>query len=269
MAAQKFILCIDLDGTLIDAQEKVHPKDIWMLKNLPEVVQPVLTTGRILHSAKGVLQENGLFPQTVFPLAGVFMNGGVAFKPDEILTIHHTFLPHVRTELVDLAHTFHESAFVFFSLTQVYMLNPTPFSLRVSTSHYLDAQMITGQNLPQEIVKLMILEDQPEKLSAIQKAAASIDGEKAYTLPTAYEINPPGINKANTLKDLLKQLDWETYPVVTVGDAENDLALFELADVSFAPSSAHPKLLTKADHVINRNKSGLLLPILEQIEITL
>jgi 5-amino-6-(5-phospho-D-ribitylamino)uracil phosphatase len=266
MAGQKMILCIDLDGTLIDAEEKVHPMDIRMLQNLPGNVQPILTTGRILHSAKGVLQHNGLFRQAIFPLPGVFMNGGVAFQPNEILTIHHTFSPQIRTELIELTRAFQDMAFVFFALSQVYLVNPTPFSLHVSNLHYLDAQISTGQELPQEIVKLMILEDHSEKLAALQKAAETIEGEKAYTLPTAFEINPLGINKANTLKALLKQLDWDDWPVITIGDAENDLALFELADVSFAPSSAQPPVRKKANFVISRDKTGLIKPILEQLK---
>ena len=237
-----------------------------MLKNLPENIQPILTTGRILHSAKSVFQQNGLYPQAVFPLPGVFMNGGVAYKPGEILTVHHTFPAHIRSELMELSQNFQKTAFVFFALTQVYLVNPTPFSMQVSKSHYLNVQISTGQDLPQEIVKLMILEDHPEKLSAIQKEAIMIEGEKAYTVSTAFEINPTGINKANTLKTLLKQLEWEDCSVVTVGDAENDLALFEIADLCFAPTTAYTSVLEKADHVIPREKEGLLMPILKEMK---
>ena len=265
MSDQKIILCIDIDGTLIDEEESVHPKDVGVLQNLPEIIQPVLTTGRILHSAKGVLQHNGLFPQAVFPLPGVFMNGGVAYQPNEILTLYHTFTPNIRTALIDLSQTFKETAFVFFALAQVYMVNPTQFSQQISKSHYLNAQISTGQDLPAEIVKLMVLENDPKKLSVIQAEAGSIEGEQAYTLPTAFEINPVGINKANTLKALLKQMDWETYPVATVGDAENDLALFKLAEVRFAPSTAHPRVLQSADHIIPRERAGLLMPILNEL----
>ena len=60
MTDRKAILCLDIDGTLIDAQGDVHPEDIQAINTLPDDLQLILTTGRMLHSAKGVLKQNGL-----------------------------------------------------------------------------------------------------------------------------------------------------------------------------------------------------------------
>ena len=70
---------MDVDGTLIDVDEKIHPKDVALLQDFPEDLQPFLTTGRSLHGAKGVLQQNGLFEGKPLSLPGVFMNGGAAY----------------------------------------------------------------------------------------------------------------------------------------------------------------------------------------------
>jgi hydroxymethylpyrimidine pyrophosphatase-like HAD family hydrolase len=109
----------------------------------------------------------------------------------------------------------------------------------------------------------MILDQNHNTLAEIKQLAAGLPIEGAYSLPFAFEINPPGITKANTLVSLLTTMGLDDLPVYIVGDGENDLSLFMKSVMSFAPSSAHPAVLTAADHIIPREKNGLLRPILE------
>jgi hydroxymethylpyrimidine pyrophosphatase-like HAD family hydrolase len=52
---------------------------------------------------------------------------------------------------------------------------------------------------------------------------------------------------------------------VVAGDGENDLTLFEMATLSFAPLDSPPAIRTRADRVLDVRKEGLLAPILEEI----
>jgi len=67
------------------------------------------------------------------------------------------------------------------------------------------------------------------------------------------------------LPPLIQELSLEHVPVYTAGDGQNDLGLFDYAVSSFAPAYAHPAILEKADHIIEREKEGMLTPILEII----
>lgn len=261
----KAVLCMDIDGTLIDADEQVHPQDIQVLQHFPPEVQPILTTGRILHSAKGVLQENGLFKQPCLPLPGVFMNGGAAYLPQEQLCIEHAFAQNARQALLQLSQAFPNSAFTFFSASEVHLVNPTPFAQHISRLHYLDARETAPKDLPERIIKVMVLEEDPQILNQIKAHTENWEAEMAFSLPYAYEINPPGITKANTLTRLLAVLGLKKLPIYIVGDAENDLSLFRLARRSFAPDTAHPTVLHQADQIIPRGANGLLEPILNQV----
>ena len=259
------LLCIDIDGTLIDSHEKVHPTDIRVLRDFPPEIQPVLTTGRILHSAKGVLRANGLFSEPRLPLPGVFLNGGAAYLPNEILCFEHAFSPETRLALIKLAGVFPQTAFTFFGLSEVHLVNPTPFARCVSKLHYLNAREVPYYELPDRVFKVMVLEEDPELLKAIEAAVKGWDAEMAFSLPYAYEINPPGITKAQTLLALLKAMRLDHLPIYTVGDAENDLSLFQIAKKTFAPATAQQIVIAQTDSVISRKKDGLLAPILSQI----
>jgi Cof subfamily protein (haloacid dehalogenase superfamily) len=265
MTDPKSILCLDLDGTLIDSQEQLHPKDRQILAQFPEDIQPIFTTGRPLHSTKVVLQRNQLFNGSPLPLPGVFLNGGVAYLPQEALCTQHTFPLDTRDHLIDLCRSFWHSTFAFFSLFNIYLVNAMPFSRQVAHHYRFNALEKHFYEVPDEILKVMIIENDPQVLETIQNNLDGLRAEMGYSLPHLFEINPEGINKANTLKKLLTRMKLAQLPVAVVGDAENDLSLFKIAHTSFAPATAYPSILDRADHIIDREKDGLLEPILAQI----
>ncbi len=262
------ILCIDIDGTLIDADEKVHPKDIQAIESFPNWLQPVFTTGRILHSAKGVLQANGLFPQAKLPWPGIFMNGGAAYLPHEQPCLAFTFATQTRNNLITLAQTFPTTDFTFFTVDAVYLVNASSFGKAISKQHHLEAQAISASQIPEDIVKVMVLEADPKKLALIEKTAAQLDAEMAYSLTFAYEINPPNITKGKTLQKFIPAIAIAPaqLPIFCIGDAPNDLSLFALAEAAFAPETAHPKIKSRATKLIPRQKEGLLRPVFTYIK---
>ena len=54
--------------------------------------------------------------------------------------------------------------------------------------------------------------------------------------------------------------------VVGAGDWENDRSLLESADISYAPTNAHPEILKLADKVLVHHKDHLIAHIIEDIE---
>lgn len=259
------ILCIDFDGTLIDDDIRIHPADVEILKSFPATIQPVMTTGRDLRSVKSIFQDHGVYKGIPFPWPGVFMNGGLTLLPGEKPFQKHVFNQETRQAVIALANSFTKTAFTFFGLDRVDLVNPNSFGLYISKAHHLNAKAVIATELPAEIIKVMVVEPDTTALDQVRNYSKIIKAEMATSLPYAYEINPPGINKAASLMALLKEMHMDHIPIYAAGDAENDLALFQLAQTSFAPTEAHPKALSRADHHIQRAKNGLLAPIIAQI----
>jgi HAD superfamily hydrolase (TIGR01484 family) len=145
------------------------------------------------------------------------------------------------------------------------MINSTHFSEHISKIHYLSSQDVDVKSLPENVVKMMVMEHDKTKLQQVWKKAVGIEAEMVYSLPYLLEFTPLGISKAAGLLPLTQALSIDNLPIYTAGDGQNDLALFELARKSFAPSSAHPAVLEKADHIIERDSEGILTPILNLI----
>ena len=259
------ILCLDIDGTLLDSNEQVHPNDVRIFQHCPPEIQLILTTGRPLNSAKPVLRMNRVFDEEKLPIPGVFINGGAAYLPNEQLCFKHPLSPQTSQTLLELSGAFPNSEFVFCTVSEAYRVNPTALGQHICESHHLN--VVGGMDsIPHEkIIKVMAFNNDPAELDLIRQATRRIKAEMAVSLPFIFEFNPPGITKANTLLQLLKELELENIPIFSAGDGENDLSLFRLAQRSFAPETAHPAILERADQIIARNKNGLLQPIFEQI----
>lgn len=261
----KAVLCLDIDGTLTDQNEKIHLKDVEILQAFPEPLQPVLATGRHLASAKRILAANHVFENTAIPLPSIFMNGGASYLPNEELLIEHNFPPETLITLIELSKSYPETTFGFFTISSAYLVNPTNYGHHISEIHYLSSQDVNEKTLPKKIIKMMVIEQDKKILKQIETKGAEINAEMAYSLPHLIEFTPLGINKAVGLPPLLHEMSLKDLPIYTAGDGQNDLGLFELAVKSFAPSYAHPAILNKADHIIQRENEGMLAPIIERI----
>ncbi|MCB2202906.1 Cof-type HAD-IIB family hydrolase [bacterium] len=261
----KAVLCLDIDGTLTDADENIHPQDITTLQHFPDHIQPVITTGRILHSALGVLHEHDLFTQEQFPLPGVFMNGGVALLPGEERIVEHLLEADLMAELLGLPRAFPTTCFAFFGPDRVSLVNPTPFGREIADGHYFYSDIVALEDVPREVVKVMAINPDLDVLDSIKAHTQHLPAEMGYTLPFLYEINAPGINKAATLRVLLEELGMASLPVFAAGDGKNDLSLMRLTTRFFAPSTANETVRSRADEIINRQDNGILTPVLTAI----
>jgi HAD superfamily hydrolase (TIGR01484 family) len=102
-------------------------------------------------------------------------------------------------------------------------------------------QTIVATWEPQETTVLEVIRDLGLELQVIFNKGAVM-------------VLPPGVNKASGLRAALAELSLSEHNVVAIGDAENDHALLELAELSAAVANAVPMLreaadfTTKADH---------------------
>lgn len=77
-----------------------------------------------------------------------------------------------------------------------------------------------------------------------------------FTAPVYYEFTPQNVDKGTALKAVYK--DKKDGVVVAFGDAENDLSMFEFADISIAMGNATDEVKEKADHVtLSNDENGI------------
>ena len=117
------IICFDLDGTLLNENELIHPSDINILLSNRRAIF-VIATGRALPSIKGVLNLNGLFLEEKIPFPILSQNGAVLYKPEEKLLEMHSFDFTTQNHLISYIDRFPKIPFFFFGENDVYLINP-------------------------------------------------------------------------------------------------------------------------------------------------
>ena len=68
------------------------------------------------------------------------------------------------------------------------------------------------------------------------------------------DITPPGQNKGTFVQAMAKRLGIATDAVATIGDMQNDLAMFKVSGLSFAMGNATDDVKQQATHVTTSNE---------------
>ena len=112
---------------------------------------------------------------------------------------------------------------------------------------------------------MVVTAEDPEVVSNFEAATADFALERTYSLPNMLELGPAGVHKGQGLTALIREARRTGETVAVAGDGENDLSLFDIASLSFAPENSQPKILARADRVLNVQEEGLLAPVLREL----
>jgi Cof subfamily protein (haloacid dehalogenase superfamily) len=99
---------------------------------------------------------------------------------------------------------------------------------------------------------------------AMQEA---LGGEATAVRSQTYylDITPPGFNKGTFVQAMAKRLDISTDAVATIGDMQNDLAMFCVSGVSIAMGNATDDVKDQATHVTASNEQDGFAEAMEMI----
>lgn len=257
------IICFDFDGTLVDSQGRIHPRDLEILAGERRAIF-IPTTGRPLHSVRHAFEQNRLFVGQPIPFHLVLQNGATVYWPGEVLYAQHPFPPDVQAALIDAAQGYPQVTFLLFSLDEVHVLWPNEVGMAMARRFALDTRPFVQSGVDQRFTKLMGIARAPEPLQAFVNEISRLVLERSHSLPTVLEINSAGVNKGRVLTTLLEDLGLGRAHVLAAGDGENDLPMFDLATLTFSPDTSPRGIRARADHVINVRETGLLAPILQE-----
>jgi hydroxymethylpyrimidine pyrophosphatase-like HAD family hydrolase len=263
------LVVTDLDGTLSDADERIHPASVRAVRELEAAGIPVLVaTGRRLRMTLAVLEAGGLAgPAVVLDGAlGLDLRDGrvfhqVAFPAAAAVKVLEVFgdaglspCVYVDRPGVDLVVGDHPST------NPGHLARARPWVAtddldRVASDEPVYTFAVVGR-------PAALLEPVLREVGAA--GSASVVPDLIYGGFTL-QVRPPDISKWSGVLAYCAEQGIDPARVLAVGDGANDLELLDGAAVACAIATATPDVLARADHVIGPPSSGGWAAVLDLV----
>ncbi len=262
MAEERTLYVTDLDGTLLNRQDRVSPFSIRAINSLVENgMLFTYATARSLVSASKVTE--GL--STNIPV--IAYNGAFIFQPStgEILS-REEFTEEQRKKVKE-ALAFHRICPLVYSFIDgVEKVSWIPRHENDGIRRYLDTRKgdrrfraVTGtEALYEGDIFYYTCIGEKDELQPVYELFSSDPGYRCTLQQELYrpeywcEIMPALASKANAIRKLKEM--WNCARVVSFGDAVNDLPMFEISDECYAVANAVDELKAAATGIIGSNE---------------
>lgn len=251
------LVAVDLDGTLLDAEERIAIEVIEMIERAHQRgIAVTMVTGRPIPFMRHLAQEAGIKA----PMAGC--NGAVIFDAEGVYSYQAITLWPLRS-LLEKARSLGVTV-LYYTLDRSFAMDESAWiiSQKGSIREY-EIHVPTEEEwytLP--ILKINLIFGEFEDRFALFEPHFSAL-EKQYSLhrygQRSCEIMAEGINKGRALKSVAGILDIPLEATLAVGDDVNDIPMICNAGVGVAVNNAVQSLRDAADYVSHaRNQEGVL-----------
>ncbi len=268
-------ILLDLDGTLLDEGGAVRPRNLEAVRGLEaRGVRPMVVTGRSAVSAIPILDQLGLeAPAVVFNGAAVWcsrrrrmleervlsnrtMERALDFGREEgCLTVVMGASEKYGVAPRDAAEDFALQGFSGLRVVErevlpaEYVIRVTYFSGRHGASHEFSAAVETRLDQPVYLTHFPLSALPSHRTSPLQ----------------VVDVHPPCAGKGEAFRVLRELYGIAPEEVVAVGDATNDLPMFECAGLSVAMGDGMPEAVASADRVIGSHRTDAIAELVDEL----
>jgi Cof subfamily protein (haloacid dehalogenase superfamily) len=268
-------LVLDIDGTLLDNAERIHPHTRVALDRARAAgVTVMLATGRSHGGAREITRELALdTPAIVF-------NGAAVYCPIEDRLIEQTVLPQsVVVALLAHARDTGVLAVVAHAEGQLARAARTPEEARV-LADFRQLRVTDEAELHRpEAIRVTLLSERHVDSLALHAAVQRVVGRPAYlthfalaALPRfadspmqVVDVQPQCAGKAHAFVVLSARFGIAAARVVAVGDASNDVPMLRGAGLAVAMGNATQDAKRDAHRVIGDNNGNALATLIEEL----
>ncbi|WP_458317984.1 HAD family hydrolase [Mycolicibacterium brisbanense] len=263
------LIATDVDGTLLDEDEKVTPRTRAAVQAaVADGAVFVLATGRPPRWITPVVEGLGLAP------LAVCANGAVIYDPatDRIVSAN-TLLPDALAELAEIAGRVIPGAGLAVERVGV-SAHDAATPQFVSSPGYEHAWLnpdnteVSVQDLlSQPAVKLLVRKAgaRSSDMAAALVEHVGLLGDITYSTNNGLiEVVPVGISKATGVEQVAGPLGLAAVDVIAFGDMPNDVPMLSWAGRGVAMGNAHPDAVAAADEVTVTNADDGVARVLER-----
>jgi Cof subfamily protein (haloacid dehalogenase superfamily) len=268
-------LVLDIDGTLLDEQGRMHTRTKKALARArAEGVVVMLATGRSHWGCRDVVDGLGL------EAPSVVLNGAAVYSRQEDRLIEHYAIPEEFVEDLIAFATRAQLLPVLSCLTAQYTREPLEGERKLLTG-FRHLERVKTHELPRrDVVRLTFFSRTHESSDALHAEVLRTAGDRpAYfthfplsalpgfrsSLAQVVDVQPACDGKAEAMRVLAQRYAIPAERVVAVGDANNDLPMLKAAGMGVAMGNATLEAKAAAKRVIGHNDSDALGQLVEEL----
>lgn len=275
------LICIDLDGTLLNSRKQVSGWTRTVLQQAQERgVQLAISTGRTYADAScyaerlglqaAIIASNGAYVKpndTVQPLCESPIGAGLMLRIVEICRKYR-----VKPCFHALEHEFYSS--VSLGLLARFFACKNGFRQTANIRHrYLGGYWGWGNLDVRErnrIVKCVIIDFNAVKMQKLRNEFTRIEAlEVVSSWPNNLELNRKGVSKGKGVELLTDFYNLKKEEVIAIGDSENDLSMIRFAGLGVAMGNAAGAIKEQADYVADTNENDGVAKVIEKFVLQL
>jgi len=266
------LICIDMDGTLLNDEKKISIKNHQAIKEAyKRGVKVVVCTGRLYTSA---FYYSHLLEVKTPVIAS---NGAVIKEKDNNKTIYraslgiencykilevckkYNFYAHFNTE-----DTIFTEKIIHSSQSYAKINESMPKEMQIKIEVIEDWDSIF-EKYSEEIVKCIVIDEEGEKISKAKRELAEISSlEVVSSFERNFEVMSSGVSKGRAAEILAKYYDFSPSEVICIGDNENDLSMIKYAGLGVAMGNAIPIVKSQADYITATNNDDGVAEVIEK-----
>jgi len=250
------MICLDLDGTLLNDKKEVSEKNIGAINKLYQDygVVPVIVTGKNLAWAEHILS---LFNKSI-PKYAIVSNGGIVKDLNKGVYIKNKyFTDDMKVKVQQMA-----KKYGFEIDYQIENDNIEDVDIP------FDELVLTQMSLFGEEGELKLAIEELNATETLETTGIMtwVIEEDGITHESTYiDIMAKGSTKANGILILLRHLDLEIKDIITMGDGANDIPMFELGGFNVVMDNASDELKKYADYITASNNENGVAKAIEYI----
>lgn len=261
------LVALDMDGTLLNSQGAISPRNKQAIKAAIEMGTVVmLASGRPLEGMNWALNELNLTGDNDYVAC---YNGSLVYQVgSQQLLRSQTIAGADAKRLALIAHQLGVHVHAFSLQSGLITPKHNYYTEHEAKINGLDITEVDFTTLEDDEVMLKVmLIDEPEKLSAaIAQLPANL--YEQYTIvqsaPFFLEFLHKESHKGVGVKAVAEQFNIQAHEVICMGDADNDRQMLEYAGLGVAMGNATADIKAMADHVTTSNNEDGVAVALEQ-----
>lgn len=260
----KKMVCLDVDGTIVDFDGHMYPEVRAEINNVMEAGHHVLiATGRAFHATLPIIRDIGLHSGY-----SVSSNGGVSLRLDQQLEegfeiiARSTFDP--SSVLDSLRERIPMAKFAIENIDGDY-LSTERFQ---DFSFGVEAIGVTFEELQETTAVRLVVFSQGSSTREFASAIEAL-GLQGITYSVGYnawlDVAGAGVSKASGLEALRQILHVDEQDTIAIGDGFNDLEMLEWAGRGVAMGQAPKEVKLTADEITGTVHDGGLATVLRTL----